>query len=127
MTEVESLDVVRTAAKKCAIPDTHIYTISSKTETLDGSNKRHDGFQSWEVLCENGEEDWVSFNDEARAKETVAALGSTSGTTGLPKAAIQSHKHFVSQNSMIATHNGKRPYEVRPTMSAHICPMLIKD
>lgn len=112
ITEVESLDVVRTAAKECGIPDSHIYTIATATDCRNNSDKAHDRFQSWEALCQHGEEDWVSFNDEARAKETIAALGSTSGTTGLPKAAIHPHKHFIAQNTMIATSNGERPYRV---------------
>ncbi|OJJ81419.1 adenylate-forming enzyme AfeA [Aspergillus glaucus CBS 516.65] len=49
-----------------------------------------------------GENDWVTFNDEAIAKSTPAALYSTSGTGGLPKAAILSHHAIVSQHLAIA-------------------------
>jgi 4-coumarate--CoA ligase len=58
-------------------------------------------FQSWTDLLQHGEEDWIAFNDEKRAKTTVAALFSTSGTTGLPKAAELSHYAFVSQSIML--------------------------
>ncbi|KAL9617370.1 MAG: hypothetical protein Q9160_007818 [Pyrenula sp. 1 TL-2023] len=110
ITQTEFLEVIRTAAAESGIPDSRIFTLSSSIANDGGQEKN--GYQSWEVLCQDGEEHWKSFNDEARAKETIAALGSTSGTTGLPKAAILPHKHFVSQNAMIATSNGNRPYEV---------------
>ncbi|KAK4696726.1 hypothetical protein P7C71_g1233, partial [Lecanoromycetidae sp. Uapishka_2] len=52
-------------------------------------------------LLEYGEADWICFQDEEEAKNTAAALLSTSGTTGLPKAAIISHYSCVMQNVMI--------------------------
>ena len=35
-------------------------------------------------LLDHGEADWVRFDDEIRAKSTVAAMYSTSGTSGEP-------------------------------------------
>ncbi|KAL3495150.1 hypothetical protein BJX62DRAFT_196181 [Aspergillus germanicus] len=48
-----------------------------------------------------GENDWITFNDEMIAKSTPAAMFSTSGTGGLPKAAVLSHHAIVSQHLTI--------------------------
>ncbi|PKY03567.1 acetyl-CoA synthetase-like protein [Aspergillus campestris IBT 28561] len=61
-----------------------------------------------------GENDWVAFDDEAIATSTPAALFSTSGTGGLPKAAILSHHAIVSHNRSI---HYEVPYEVSRLMS----------
>ncbi|CAG7928914.1 unnamed protein product [Penicillium olsonii] len=51
------------------------------------------------LLC-YGQSDWVRFN-ESVAKTTPAAMFSTSGTSGLPKAAVLSHHAIVSQHRSI--------------------------
>ncbi len=61
-----------------------------------------------------GENDWIRFDDEMIAKSTPAALFSTSGTGGLPKAAVLSHHAIVSQHLTLAY---DVPYEVRRLMS----------
>lgn len=61
-----------------------------------------------------GEDDWVTFNDEAIAKATPAAMFPTSGTGGLPKAAYLSHHAVVSQHLSI---NYEPPYRVTRLMS----------
>lgn len=61
-----------------------------------------------------GEADWISFNDEAIAKTTPAAMFPTSGTGGLPKAAYLSHHAVISQHLSI---NYDVPYEVTRLMS----------
>ena len=62
-------------------------------------------------LLNHGECDWVRFSSEEEAKNTTAALLSTSGTTGLPKAAMISHHSFVMQSIMLE--DGKeKPYKV---------------
>ncbi len=68
-------------------------------------------FVSWTSLLEHGEEEWVAFDDEFKAKATIAALMSTSGTTGLPKAAEISHYALVSQSVMLYD-SKEKPYEV---------------
>lgn len=65
-------------------------------------------------LLAYGENDWVAFNDEAIAKTTPAAMFSTSGTGGLPKAAILSHHAIVSHHRSIAY---DVPYHVTRLMS----------
>lgn len=66
---------------------------------------------SVQELLKHGERDWVRFSSQEEAKNTTAALLSTSGTTGLPKAAMISHHSLVMQNIMLE--DGKeKPYKV---------------
>ena len=53
-------------------------------------------------LLNYGEADWIRFDDEKTAKSTPAVMYSTSGTGGLPKAAVLSHYALVAQHLSIA-------------------------
>lgn len=64
-------------------------------------------------LLRCGESDWVRFNN-AVAQTTPAAMFSTSGTGGLPKAAILTHHAMVSQHLSI---HYEVPYPVSRLMS----------
>ncbi|KAJ5122225.1 hypothetical protein N7526_009162 [Penicillium atrosanguineum] len=48
-----------------------------------------------------GESDWLMFTDPVMAQNTPAAMFSTSGTGGLPKAAVLSHHAIVSHHRAI--------------------------
>lgn len=52
------------------------------------------------LLC-YGESDWLMFTDPMTAMNTPAAMFSTSGTGGLPKAAVLSHHAIVSHHRAI--------------------------
>ncbi|GKZ39915.1 hypothetical protein AbraIFM66950_001615, partial [Aspergillus brasiliensis] len=65
-------------------------------------------------LLAYGESDWVAFDDETIAKSTPAAMFSTSGTGGLPKAAYLTHHAMVSHHLTI---HYEVPYEVTRLMS----------
>ncbi|KAK3704906.1 Acyl-CoA synthetase actt5 [Vermiconidia calcicola] len=54
------------------------------------------GFRSWEWLLQHGEEDWVRFTGVEKCRKTSVARLTTSGTTGPPKMAVQSHRTAVS-------------------------------
>ena len=71
-------------------------------------------FINFAHLLAYGENDWVAFNDEHIAKSTPAAMFSTSGTGGLPKAAFMSHHAMVSHHLSI---HYDVPYEVTRLMS----------
>jgi acyl-CoA synthetase (AMP-forming)/AMP-acid ligase II len=58
-----------------------------------------DRHQSWTQLLPNGEADWTSVSDP---DNTAAAYVGTSGTSGLPKAAILSHTYMVSQAEILS-------------------------
>lgn len=53
-----------------------------------------------DLLC-HGETDWAAFDDAAVATSTPAAMFCTSGTGGMPKAAVLSHQTVVSQHLAI--------------------------
>ena len=59
----------------------------------------------------NGEDNWVRFNDRETSSQTPAALLFSSGTTGLPKAAVVSHYNLVAQHTL-AVEPDPAPYEV---------------
>ena len=73
-----------------------------------------EGYRNFAHLLSYGENDWVAFNDETIAKSTPAAMYSTSGTGGLPKAAIMSH-HTVISHHLSIQHDV--PYNVTRLMS----------
>lgn len=88
---------------------------------------------SVQELLNHGEQDWVRFSSEEEAKNTTAALLSTSGTTGLPKAAMISHHSFVMQGIMLED-SKEKPYKVSRLISlpefhafafplAHLAPL----
>ncbi|KAI9714012.1 MAG: putative NRPS-like protein biosynthetic cluster [Bogoriella megaspora] len=98
------------AASKCRIPDSNIFI-------FDTSSKRHsENFKNWRTLLNHGEQHWVSFDDEAEAKNTISSLMLTSGTTGLPKAAAISHYAQVAQGVMIRDLEDK-PYSIKLLLS----------
>lgn len=78
------------------------------------SESGDESYLNFSQLLSYGENDWVSFNDEAIAKSTPAAMFSTSGTGGLPKAAVLSHHAIVSQHTTIQY---DVPFQVRRLMS----------
>lgn len=104
ISEPRLLATVRSAAKECAIPDSRIFAF----DAVDHSP--FDGLRSWEDLLQHGESDWVTFDDPRKARTTVSALTFTSGTTGLPKAAMIPHHFTVAQ--VYHLRNPVTPYEV---------------
>ncbi|KAL1954907.1 hypothetical protein VTO42DRAFT_445 [Malbranchea cinnamomea] len=73
---------------------------------LKGSGGWHMDFMH---LLSWGESDWVVINDERTSMRTPAAMFSTSGTGGLPKAAILSHHSLISWHLSVYY---EVPYEV---------------
>lgn len=65
---------------------------------MNGGDGQHPNFSN--LLC-YGETGWLMFTDPVMAQTTPAAMFSTSGTGGLPKAAILSHHTIVSHHRAI--------------------------
>ncbi|KAJ5121481.1 uncharacterized protein N7515_009442 [Penicillium bovifimosum] len=74
------------------------FSTVSQFFAMSGKDSQHSNFAN--LLC-YGESDWLKFNDPVVAKATPAAMFSTSGTGGLPKAAILSHYAIVAQHRAI--------------------------
>jgi acyl-CoA synthetase (AMP-forming)/AMP-acid ligase II len=91
LTELKTLEISIAAAKECGIPDSNIFVLNFRGEDVPAL------YQSWNALLEHGEQDWVELDDPA----TPAAYISTSGTTGLTKAAIIPHSYLISQGAVI--------------------------
>lgn len=92
ITQVESLPTVVEAADHCSISRSRILLLAPADEHLPV------GYRSWETLLEHGQSEWKSFNGHYQSLNTTAFLASTSGTTGLPKAAALSHRYFIAQD-----------------------------
>ncbi|KAF1810609.1 acetyl-CoA synthetase-like protein [Eremomyces bilateralis CBS 781.70] len=90
------------AAKECGISESKIFVFDVHDENT------HPHLQSWDVLLQHGEEDWVMVDDPYT---TTATYASTSGTSGLPKAAFLPHSYLVSQAERRLY--PKVPYEVQ--------------
>ena len=71
-----------------------------------------EGFTSWRSLMDHGERDWLQFDDENISTCTTAARLFSSGTTGLPKAAVVSHRNLIAQHTLVLE-TDRVSYEVR--------------
>ena len=111
ITEYEFLPVVA-QVREYGVPAFKVFALDTHFHSLP---KFHSvprfSCSSIQELLNHGECDWVRLSSEEEAKNTTAALLSTSGTTGLPKAAMISHHSFVTQSMMLK--DGKeKPYKV---------------
>jgi long-subunit acyl-CoA synthetase (AMP-forming) len=94
------------AAQEVGLPESSIYLFDVFQADDSALNAN---FKSWERLLEHGEEDWVVVENPDQA---VAQYASTSGTSGLPKAALLPHSYHVSQATMRLT-DDSLPYSPR--------------
>lgn len=110
--EPELLDMIKPAARECKIADSNIRIFDVHGQSIP------QGYQSWSELLGHGEGDWVRFNDKEVSSKTPAALLFSSGTTGLPKAAVISHYNLVAQHTL-AVEPQPPLYEVSPFGENH--------
>lgn len=88
LSSFKTLKIATEAAKECGIPQSKVFVLGFYGEPVP------EGHQSWTRLLLCGEKDWVEVEDP---DNTPAAFVSTSGTSGLPKAAIIPHSYFRFQ------------------------------
>jgi len=89
--EPDLLQGVLEAAKETGIPQSRVFVFENQP-----GNKVPSGLQSWRSLLSHGEADWLRLSG-AESKTTTAARLFSSGTTGLPKAAVLTHYNFIAQ------------------------------
>lgn len=104
--EPETLQSILAAAEECDIPNSNILIFNVNGQPVP------QGFQSWETLLNQGEEDWLRFDSLETTKGTGAVRLFSSGTTGLPKAAMVTHYNLVAQHT-ICWGIDQKDYDIR--------------
>jgi 4-coumarate--CoA ligase len=97
--EPELLDSILPSAEAAGISRSKIFVFNTRGQSVPSD------FRSWEWLLEQGESDWDRITDVETLKNTEVARLTTSGTTGLPKTAMQSHYNATSYHTMTVTYN----------------------
>ena len=76
-------------------------------------------FASYRTLLNHGESDWVHFTSPSQAKTATACRFTSSGTTGLPKACINTHFNLIAQHEL----NYSPTYWNKPYTVKHLWPL----
>lgn len=107
------------------IPSQTVHSpVSSRRNSFEKYGPNAAGIHDLDSLLAFGECNWIRLPDEKSAKATPAAYFTTSGTSGLPKAAILSHAAMIAQHECITQ---RVPYQVTRLMclpSFHILGCL---
>ncbi|KAI9706808.1 MAG: hypothetical protein M1820_004779 [Bogoriella megaspora] len=111
LSESEILEPLLAAAKENNISRSSILSFDT-AKPLTNTAKIAEGLESWQMLLKYGEEEWARFDDEYVQSTTEAARFFSSGTTGLPKAAMDTHRNFVNQHTIMWEYE-PRPWKIR--------------
>jgi 4-coumarate--CoA ligase len=95
--QLHNLDLLEEATDACGIPDSRVFHLDQAPYT-----RRH-RFRIWSMLTEYGLKPRDKFQNLDEQKSRPAVYAATSGTTGLPKAAILSHRYVVAQAVMVGS------------------------
>ncbi|KAB8342916.1 hypothetical protein FH972_022513 [Carpinus fangiana] len=101
-------EAMASMAAQSGIPSDHVLVFDGE---LSDHEEETSNLHTWGKLLSHGEQDWIRFDDEESAGTTPAALFLTSGTTGMPKAAV--HTHYALVTKYLVTQDRPKPYEVR--------------
>ncbi len=105
VTEPELLPKVATTVETLAVSPSSVFVLNNTGQEVPPC------WSSIQELLKHGETDWVKFQSVEEAKNTTAALLFTSGTTGLPKAAMISHHSFVMMSTLL-NDSARKTYNV---------------
>jgi len=106
LTQPNFLDSVVKAADQCGLSKKNILIFNPNGEEAPS------GYTQWNDLLQDGEEEWVRFNDYESSYNASAARLFSSGTTGLPKATDLSHYNLIAQHTLVYEHN-PRPWQAK--------------
>jgi 4-coumarate--CoA ligase len=117
--EPDLLEKTLQAAKEIGLDTANVYAFDHTTQLESAA------IHSWTELLNHGQKEWAAVNDPNR---TVVQYASTSGTSGLPKAALIPHSYHVSQAQLICDHD-QVPYQIRrltalPPFHAFASPII---
>ena len=108
ISEPELLGPLLEASKGLDIPHSHICIFNTQPQ-----QKVTPGFSSWTDLFQHGEQDWVRFDNLQTQASTTAVRFTSSGTTGLPKATVTTHRNLIAQHELVSgLASPQRPYEI---------------
>ncbi|KIW99448.1 uncharacterized protein Z518_11187 [Rhinocladiella mackenziei CBS 650.93] len=107
LSEVACIKPIIDAASQCNIATSNIFFVG--TQDIPHVH----GCRSWRTLLIDCECDWSASNqhDAHSAPNRVAVYAMTSGTTGLPKVAMISHRYVVAQTVFLESQFDARPYQ----------------
>ena len=97
LSQAELMGPVLKAAKEVGLEKEKVMLFNPQ----GGEGSAFEGQMQWADLLKHGESDWPRFDDLETTRNTTAALLFSSGTTGLPKAAMLSHYNFVAQHTLL--------------------------
>ena len=104
VSDSDLLHKISVAISDCGLPVSNVFVLNPQEQVCDP-------YRPYEVLLASGESDWTTFSEPDEAKRTTAALLSTSGTSGFPKAAMISHHNLITQTMQLDDVKHK-PYSV---------------
>ena len=104
VSDSDLLPKISVSVSDCGLPVSNVFVLGDE-------DKDFDPYQPYEALLSSGESDWITFSGFDEAKRTTAALLSTSGTSGFPKAAMISHHNMIAQTVMLDD-SKRKPYTV---------------
>ncbi|KAF2462213.1 hypothetical protein BDY21DRAFT_277537 [Lineolata rhizophorae] len=123
----ESLDVALEAASIAGVGKDRVFVFDDGTQTLEGRGeddiKR--GVRHWSVLLADEETgrrfEWEDDGSEEVVNRTIA-LNYSSGTTGLPKGVMISHRNYVANTMQSIQFSEQNPdYEAKLARSRLLC------